>query len=303
MAEAYRPIGVIVGRFQVPKLHAGHHFLIESVMREHEDILIVLGTPKSLATERNPLSFEVRAAMLRQEYPFIEIAELADRPSDTEWSDALDDLVLNHPKGPGAVLYGSRDSFLSRYSGLLNTQYLNPSVAENGTALRVGVSKKPLRSEAFRRGVIWAQTNRRGIPYPTVDTAVMNAQRSEVLLGGKSTDGNRLRFIGGFVDPADASLEAAAKREVIEETSSIEVDDFRYIGSTKVDDWRYRGSKDGIMTTFFRATYLFGAPRPADDLVRLQWVPLERLMETLVEEHKPLGEMLLLSLTKESTNV
>jgi hypothetical protein len=35
----------------------------------------------------------------------------------------------------------------------------------------------------------------------------------------------------------------------------------------RIDDWRYRRGRDKVMSTLFAADYIFGAPKPADDIV------------------------------------
>jgi bifunctional NMN adenylyltransferase/nudix hydrolase len=286
---------VVVGRFQVPKLHLGHRFLIEFAASRHDRLLIVLGVAGSFPTPRNPLSFEMREAMIKKEYPHALIVPLPDCPSDEAWSKALDELIERVATLP-ATLYGSRKSFFSAYSGKFPQEVVPSFNLYAGSKDRERIAKHSGRSEAFRRGVIYTQASRHPIVYPTVDTAILSSDGTQVLLAAKEIDGAKRRFVGGFVDTSDLSLEQAAKREVIEETSSIEVDDFRYVGSARVRDWRYLGTGDEIMTTLFRATYVFGAPRAQDDIISLEWIPLREMMDLLVDEHKPLGEMLLKSL-------
>lgn len=91
------------------------------------------------------------------------------------------------------------------------------------------------------------------------------------------------------MSPTDSSLEAAARREVTEETH-IEVSALEYIGSFLVDDWRYRNEVDKVMTTVFLARYMFGAIQPDDDIEELKWFRLNRKFDFagLVASHKPL---------------
>lgn len=298
MNEPRRTIGVVVARFQIDRLHEGQQYLLDLVSLKHSEMMIVLGTGSGFANRRDPLSYEARRIMLKKAYPLALVLPLPDHPSDEEWSRTLDELVEKMGGGQEATLYGSRESFLRVYTGKLRTERVPTLIRKSATEARKRIGSRVGASAAFRRGVIHVHESRAPITYPAVDTAVLRGR--DVLLAGKKTDGGKLRFIGGFVDPADASYEVAAKREVIEETSHIEVDDFRYAGSARIDDWRYRGTGDGIMTMLFCATYIFGAPTPCDDIVRLEWVSLEKLMDVLVPEHRPLGELLLRALGREA---
>jgi bifunctional NMN adenylyltransferase/nudix hydrolase len=295
-----RRVGVIVGRFQVAQLHEGHRDLIEFVQSQCDEMMIVLGEARAYPTERNPLPFEARAAMIRSCCPNeVRVEKLYDHPSDHEWSRNLDNLIEGLYPGSIATLYGSRDSFAGHYSG--NLPYVRFESKHNcdGTTRRRDLARKPSYTSEFLEGMIAREISRPPIVYQTVDIAVIRQHTNEVLLAGKFLDCDKLRFIGGFVDKTDESLERAARREVIEETSHIEVDNFRYLGSMQVDDWRYRNSKDGIMTAFFCADYIFGCPRPSDDIARLEWVKFVDIIDVLVPEHLSLGEKLQQFIAKE----
>jgi bifunctional NMN adenylyltransferase/nudix hydrolase len=80
-----------------------------------------------------------------------------------------------------------------------------------------------------------------------------------------------------FRGPTDASLEAAARREVMEE-AHIEISTPVYAGSFLVDDWRYRHEVDKIVSTLFVAEYMYGAIQPDDDIEELRWFRLNRAL-------------------------
>jgi len=284
-------LGVIVGRFQVPTLHYGHRHLIETAAARHARILIVLGSSRGLPSARHPLSFAARAAMLTQAYPQAIIREHFDHPSDHSWSAGLDRLIAPLAQGEGAILYGSRDSFIPHYHGRFPTQPVADMPSKSGTMLREQAALRIGTSIGWRQGVIHATSARPALTYSTIDVAVIRP--GEVLLAEKRQDGGRLRFIGGFVDPTDASDEAAAQRELREEAGSFEVADWRYLGSARIDDWRYRGTPDSIMTRFFACSYIFGRPNAGDDIDALHWVPYDTVTERLIRSHSPLGELLI----------
>ena len=144
----------------------------------------------------------------------------------------------------------------------------------------------------FRAGMIAATDNRYPTAFQTVDVAILNDDRTKVLLGRKPAE-KHFRFIGGFSDPASNSLEEDARREVMEETG-IEITDPVYITSARVDDWRYRGEVDCIKTALFVAHYQSGRPEGSDDVAEVRWFALDQLATAdLMPEHDELFHRLM----------
>ncbi len=251
-------VAVIVGRFQVHELHEEHRRLIDEVVKNHYRVLIFLGVSPLRNTKQNPLDFVARQRMIQDLYPSIEVFAQADEPDDFVWGKKLDarikDVILPDQK---AVLYGGRDSFISRYHGTYPVIELEPKIIISGTETRRRVSMNHGHSHDFRTGAIWASQNRYDSVVPTVDIAIL--RDNEVLLGQKTEDQGKYRFVGGFADVNSDSYELDAAREVREETG-LEVSNLRYLGSAKIDDWRFRSESDKIKTLFYTADYVFGHP-------------------------------------------
>ena len=285
-------IGVIIGRFQLDNLHEAHIELIEHVVSRHDRVIIFLGISPTLGTRKHPLDYPTRALMINEKFPDIITLPLHDQKSDDVWSNILDKKIREvYPLG-SVTIYGSRDSFIPHYKGSHKTVELEPTSYVSATDIRNKVSDKVLKSPDFRAGVIYGIYNTFPTVYSTVDVAILN-DKGEILLGQKPNE-TQYRFIGGFVDVTDESDEFAAKREAMEETG-LELTDFTYICSKKIQDWRYRNIPDRIiMTRFFTAKYVFGAPQPNDDICLLKWFKLtDTLGEILVEEHRNLYNTLL----------
>lgn len=264
-------VGVIVGRFQVHELHDAHRELIDHVCDEHEKVVIFLGLSPLMVSTNNPLDFEARKQMIQEAFPNVNVLYLKDQSSDDVWSSKLDEMVddLRTPT-QSIVLYGGRDSFIRHYSGVYPTKELVQSTFMAGKAVRREISRSRTKATPdFRAGVIWASQARFPTVYTTVDVAVFNEDRTQVLLGRKPGEVG-YRLIGGFSDPASKTFEQDAKREVGEETG-IEIGDLTYVGSSNVNDWRYRNEPDGIRTLVFTAKYLFGHPEPNDDIEEVRW--------------------------------
>lgn len=288
-------VGVIVGRFQVPELHAAHVDLIESVCARHSKVIIVLGISPLHVTRQNPLDFEARKQMILERFPELTIVYNNDQPTDEAWSVNLDAVIgaLVTPMQT-VCLYGSRDSFITHYSGRYPTTELLQETYISGTETRNAVAAgRTASSPDFRRGVVWAAHG--GFPtcFPTIDVAVLDDSYERVLLARKPQE-KLFRFIGGFVDPRSSSFESDVRREV-EEEAHVAITDPEYIGSFLIDDWRYRGELDVIKTAFFISKLFSGHPTPDDDIEELRWFDIPTLDPTrhIVEIHRPLAVCLL----------
>lgn len=281
-------VGVIVGRFQVARLTDGHKALFDSVIQRHNKMICVVGLSSIRATKSNPMDFTARQKMIQETYPDISVVYVVDHVSDAIWSKSLDTVINNHmPPGSNPTLYGSRDSFISYYSGKYTTKELMQESYSNGTQERKVIAYDAIGTEDFRRGVIWATQNQYDSCFPTVDVVIR--KDNDILLARKPGE-SKYRFVGGFVEPkgdynCGTHLENSAKREVREETH-LEVSDLTYIGSFLVDDWRYRSEKSKIMTTLFEAVYTFGRPEADDDIEELKWFSLESLAKDgAIDDH------------------
>lgn len=288
-----KEIGVIVGRFQCPDLHPGHHFLINHAVKMHDNVLVVIGCSPLPLTVRNPMDYETRALMISAAYPNVTVVKLEDCPTNEIWSEKLDGLVEANFASADAILYGSRDSFIPHYRGKHKCITVRaPKSIKELTATNLRNQITAVDSKSFRAGLIYASK----MPFPTsyqvVDVAVVHEEKQMVLLGRKKGDNDKYRFIGGFVDPSDSSLERAAKREVSEETSGIETDDYKYLGSSPINDWRYRNSRDSIMSAFFTAKFIYGHPKASDDIDEIAWFPIAEIEQVIIEGHLPLAKML-----------
>lgn len=257
-------VGVIVMRCQVPELTAGHKYIIDTVLKHHKKVILLLGVPIVGNTRLNPMCFATRRAMVQAMYPDIVILPLRDQRSNEKWSQILDTIIQIPFGEQRTVLYGSRDSFIPYYSGKTPVIELEPITCPSGTENRNQVSKEILNSYDFRAGQIYATHAQRPITYPTVDVTAYN-EKGEVLLAKKPNE-DKYRFIGGFVDRDDISLEVAAKREFMEESGLCEIDDINYVASRKINDWRYAKTEHGIMSTLFVGKFIFGQPKASDDL-------------------------------------
>lgn len=291
-------VGVVIGRFQVADLTEGHRNVIEAAQCSHDRLVICLGIPPYLS-KQNPLDFTTRHMMVKSAYPDAIIVALPDRQSDVEWSRELDALLRRMFPFDNVTLYGGRDSFQNRYSGKFQVKSVGilPLPIESGTDVRRRLGRTPVNYTAFRHGVIYGSQNRFDRSDQAVDIAVLITETVDakamidplVLVGRKTSDpAGKWRLPGGYVDPAkDESLEAAAKRELYEETNVLLNNGLRYAGSFRVPDWRYRASNDRIYTALFIAQERpWSTAKAGDDLGDVSFIRVSDLNNVLVDEHK-----------------
>jgi bifunctional NMN adenylyltransferase/nudix hydrolase len=296
-------IGVIIGRFQLHELHKAHCDVIESVMSNHKKVILFLGVTQVIGSSSNPLDFASRKAMIQEKYPQLIILALPDKRSNEEWSKNLDTRIREVFQIGTPLLYGSRDSFIPHYKGQFSTAELEQEIYISGTEVRKQISEEIKSSKEWRAGVIYSNYNKYPISYQTVDVAVFNEDDTRLLLAKKPGE-DKYRFIGGFVDPRDKSIEQAAIREFHEEAGGAEISITEYIGSFRVDDWRYRGERDKIMTILYKAKYIFGHLEPSDDVSELRFFDKsdfdkpDFIKNYIMDEHQGMMSILLTKLNK-----
>jgi bifunctional NMN adenylyltransferase/nudix hydrolase len=277
-------VGVIVGRFQTHELSNGHQELFDYVLDlKHNLNVVVLGKSSlGIPTKRNPLDIDSRMRMINEKYPGkFTITWIVDCPdNDKVWSERLDKIVGDLANGRGVMLYGSRDSFIAHYHGKYNCQEYRQKVFCSATEIRETCGKVIHGSSDFRAGVIWATQQQFDKVCPTVDIAIFDSEEGEdaIIWMGKKRHDDGYRFIGGFADPTDKSLEDAAKREALEETGLV-VDNLKYICSLHTNDYRYRNESDKIITTLFAANVSGGTPKASDDIDELHRLDFNKLDE------------------------
>lgn len=314
-------VGVIIGRFQVPALTAGHSALLDHVGHIHKRVIVFVGSTPKLS-KRNPLPFGMVQDALddylessQKRTSEVMTIPLLDGPSDREWSDRIDQTLATIYPGHDFVLYAGRDSFKGHYIGRWKVIDVPDNGGKSGTEVRDEVLGELNYTEDYRKGLIAAQMMQFDHVYPVVDVAVvkytLDLQKhdevslttpvaSHVLMGRKRTEENTsgYRFIGGFVDPGDPNLETTVRREVMEE-ADIDIGGVHYISSHKINDWRYRNTRDGVMTSLFVAAYRFGSIKPKDDIAELAWIPINEVVYSTLPIHQPLALSLEKFLAKE----
>ena len=266
-------VGVIIGRFQTNRLHEGHINLISHVLSNHKKAVLILGVSRVQNTKKNPLDFASRKAMIQNLFPSLMILPIMDQRYDEKWSSDVDSAISMPFGEKKTVIYGSRDSFIPHYKGKFPVIELEASFDHNATNIRAEVAKETLDTNDFRAGVIYSTFNQRPVTYPTVDVCAYNDE-GEILMARKPNE-KYWRFVGGFVDPTDASYEDAAKREFREEPGgNCVISSLRYILSHRVADWRYAKEESGIMTTLFLGHRQMGMAQASDDIADVKWIPI-----------------------------
>ena len=292
--DYFDAVGVIVARFQVPELHAGHQYLVGYVCERHQNVGIILGVAKSHPTNRNPLSFEIREQMIRQTFPgrdFTILPSLSSPASYDMRSGHIDSLIKEYFPNRQAIIYGSRESFIHTYTGMFPVAEAPTVFLGSATEIRDKIAVR--HTPDFRAGIIWNVMNRPSIGYLTVDVAVVHRELGKVMLVSKP-DESGWRFPGSFFDSTiDNSYEDAGKRVIRKEVPTITIEEPRLIASTKIQDWRYRGTRDGIVTLLLLAHYSGGFSSPGKGIDKVEWFSFDEMSDVLVPEHKVLGDLLL----------
>ncbi len=293
-------VGVVVCRVHTDLPHAGHQKLLKAA-NEHSNLVILVGCAQFPLTKGNPLDFPTRKQMLQTCFPDAIILPLHNQKSDAVWSKKLDQAVNSIFPFQQKILYGSRDSFFSKYSGNFKYEMVEEVPGMAATNKREELGRTPINDPVFRAGVIYASQNLYPRVQPTVDIGIYRKVKDsyQILLGQKENS-TEWYFPGGFVDIKDNGLEEAAAREAHEETNILVVKcrdwikNFKYVTSVHVNDWRSQPDCQ-VMTTFFALEYKngMGVVRAGDDLKKVKWFSTKQAPSAISPTHSYLMSKLL----------
>lgn len=291
-------VGVIVGRFQIDQLHQGHKALLQYVAERHDSMLVLVGVRPAEASDKNPLDYESRRVMIREEltnFPGAIISPIRDNRNDQSWSTVVDGLIQDiFGYDADVIFHVGRDSFSSRYSGQYEIEeHTFGCDGVEAFNIRQKIRNQKLPNADARLGAIHAIMKRSPITTTMVDMFFIRegANGGYELLVGKKAGEDKWRLPGGHVDPGE-SFEAAAAREMYEETGMVTSGgsaDWKYIGNYEVPDWRVRDTDQiKYRTVLFTAEYFSGKAEAQSDLVEVKWLPLTADFnnEVIVPEHR-----------------
>lgn len=158
-------IGIVIGRFQVPYLHAGHLHLLTTAQMHSNALLVLVGVAPEVFTPKNPLPYELRRAMVQSSF-IAHVQPLYDCPGDdVAWSRQIDDIVaakmaslrqLRPNTDIMASLFHGRDSFAPHYKGRHSLVGVAEIPRVSGTELRSQVRAPERHLKEFCEGVIFA---------------------------------------------------------------------------------------------------------------------------------------------------
>lgn len=306
MYKSNNTVGIIVGRFQCPYLHAGYRELFKYVCDKHNRVIIFIETSSVKSGIHNPLSYDIRRNMLLLEFSNkeyintnVEIHAINDIGNIPLWNIMLDSKIeMCVPATESVILYGSRDSFIKTYNGKYTTCEVMPVSDISATKIRTLLKEdiSGLNNVYFRSGIVHCSQNRWSNSIACVDASIVNYKDSVLLLAKKATN-DKYQFPGGFIDPAiDTSGESAIIREVMEETGISYKKYPSYIGSAMIDDPRYKHENDKIMTFLYELQYC-GQACARDDISEIKWIPFSDLTyDIIVPQHRVLLEMVLVKI-------
>ena len=227
---------LVIGRFQSLNLAKEIEFLQKL---KSDKIVVAIVAPQNPFTKVNPFDFHtISQTLLHGILGRGTCVSVKAKRYPEEWTAEIDKLALDC-RASTVYIMGE----FPKYAGPISVVHVDDPAKP---LLEPHKFNKEITPD-FREGIAYAVSRQFDRAYGTVDMA--GFWDGNLLLGRKKNE-KLWRFIGGFVDPKDESLEVAAKREFSEEAGT-ELIDPLYVCSMKVDDWRYKIGNDKIITTLF----------------------------------------------------
>jgi bifunctional NMN adenylyltransferase/nudix hydrolase len=302
-------VAVVYAPFQVSSVVGDR--LKRSELDFYDSLIIVLPEKRFPNSKSSPLDFDTRRSMLEEQVPWAKILKLPDEKDGNMFVERLQsivrekmqDIIASTPFLVGEIEY---TLYTAESTGIRYTSSGGQWPVENFPVEWEATQRKtvvrPLESEDFRAGVIYALNKRFPISWLTVDMAILRREAGKTfILLGKKPGEQRWRFPGGFKDRNDLEIEMSVRREGMEEAiGNIKEDGSKYfeypkyLGSRNINDWRYAGDEDGITTVFYEMLFIgdLAAVKAGDDLAEVGWFDISQVTdEMFVGEHRHLWKL------------
>ena len=286
-----RELAVVAGRWQ-EELSAADSARFDGLFMQYSQIAVIVEVERLALSAESPLPFPLRSEMLRDSHSQLTVIAVASQRTIVEWTSACAAAIrAAFPRQCLEAVFFQNDCCTVTHGDAKSF-----STLPSGTAYGKMPSNRV--SEARREGARLAAESRFIQVLPVVDAILIDFKQERALLGRKAGR-DKFCFIGGFVDAADESLEAAARRETRQEAGmhGLAIGKCAFVGSARIEDWRLRPhSQVSLMSSLFVIEYLSGAAIASDDIEEVRWFSIgegEQLpIAQMVPQHQPLAMLL-----------
>ena len=284
--------------------HDGHMALLHEMFACGDKVLIFLGCDKVFVSRKNPLGFDERAALLKEQIEaagygsrIYSILPLYGRRDNALWAHELDGTTKAHFQRPDfdsekVGLFHSRDGFGPYY--FLHGMFSLIEVPEipniNATAIRESMGSSRVINIDYVKGMV-AQEMKRPKHSVLLQTRVVvkNAEGMYGLVKYRSDDEVAYRFVGGYFSPEkDDSLGNSAVRKLESKLLFEGRSPLQFLDEVRISDWRYREAGTKIICMTYQATLQgdvsFNPKAPGARIKELVWVSRADLGKYVDEE-------------------
>lgn len=244
-------LAVFIGRFS--PFHNGHKFIIDTALKEAERVLVLIGSPYTRRTLRNPFTYEERRSMIQSTYkentPYIDPRVLVEpcedfTYNDDMWIENVQYLANQYEPDDSKIALAGHYKDASSYYVKLFPRWSNIDIPNHNVINATDIRTALFESESittniipqatfnflnsFRRTDIYSKLIDRTIfvqkyhndwgkgPFVTTDACVV--QTANILLIERSDEPGTWALPGGFLENSETIINGTI-RELMEETS------------------------------------------------------------------------------------
>jgi bifunctional NMN adenylyltransferase/nudix hydrolase len=300
-------IGFIIGRFQVPRLHAGHQHLIKSAYRQCDKLIILLGSANKASSVKNPYTFRERVAKITSVLPSmgLDAGKVSFLPlndykySDSQWmADVSATMHMCLRLGDTPILFGHFKDGNNYLNWFPQFQFINikSDIDIDGTRFRQqNMADLPASVQADYKYFEQEQTKFANYPYRDslnicCGDAVLECSGHVLLIKRGSAPGiGNWGFPGGHKLTGETFLDCAF-RELDEETN-VRVPMKVLCGSIKATRLFDDPTRSSGIPKITLAVHIVIQSEPdgslprtqrADDASETKWVPIDDALNKYV---------------------